>query len=94
MGEIADMMLDGTMCECCGEFMEDIIAGGDAPGFPRYCSAQCAKGRGASDELVAAGKDWNRHSAMDNEWRTNCPTCGKRVAKIGLEQHIAAKHVP
>ena len=43
MGEIADMMLDGTMCEACGEFIDD----GGAAGFPRYCSPQCAGDRGA-----------------------------------------------
>ena len=31
-GEIADMMLDGTLCEGCGEYM-----GGDV-GYPRRCS--------------------------------------------------------
>ena len=31
MGEIADMMLDGEMCENCGDY----LGGGD--GFPRYC---------------------------------------------------------
>jgi hypothetical protein len=41
MGEIADMMLDGTLCECCGAFIDD-----DAPGHPRYCSKECAKARG------------------------------------------------
>ncbi len=33
MGEIADMMLDGTLCECCGVYIDY----GDADGFPRYC---------------------------------------------------------
>lgn len=46
MGEIADMMLDGTLCEGCGEFIE-----GDASGFPRYCSPQCAKDRGVVPEI-------------------------------------------
>lgn len=32
MGEIADMMLDGTLCEGCGEHL-----GSDA-GFPQYCA--------------------------------------------------------
>lgn len=41
MGEIADMMLDGTLCEACGGYM------GEGSGFPGYCSAQCAKERGA-----------------------------------------------
>jgi len=33
MGEIADMMLDGTLCEGCGEFLNN-----DGPGYPCYCS--------------------------------------------------------
>lgn len=48
MGEIADMMLDGTLCEGCGEIMDDMIDGhdededqdeDDAPGYPRRCAA-------------------------------------------------------
>lgn len=31
MGDIAEMMLDGTLCESCGSFI------GEAVGFPRYC---------------------------------------------------------
>lgn len=30
-GEIADSMLDGSMCECCGEYM------GEPCGYPRTC---------------------------------------------------------
>lgn len=41
-GEIAEMMLDGTLCEGCGEWM-----GGEGFGGPRYCSASCARDRGA-----------------------------------------------
>lgn len=46
-GEIAEMMLDGTLCECCGEYIGD----GDS-GYPRYCSEQCARDRGAITEQV------------------------------------------
>ena len=35
MGEIAEMILDGTLCEGCGEVFGDF----DSPGFPRRCSA-------------------------------------------------------
>lgn len=42
MGEIAEMMLDGTLCEGCGVYIE-----GEGEGFPRYCSPQCARDRGA-----------------------------------------------
>lgn len=31
MGEIAEMHLDGTLCERCGEYL------GHAVGYPRYC---------------------------------------------------------
>ena len=38
MGEIAEMMLDGTMCEGCGVFMDDILDGAEPPGFAQRCS--------------------------------------------------------
>ena len=31
MGEIADMKIDGTLCEYCGVLI------GDAIGYPRHC---------------------------------------------------------
>ena len=33
MGDIADMVLDGMMCEGCGDFL------GDGVGYPQYCPA-------------------------------------------------------
>lgn len=41
MGEIAEMHLDGTLCEACGDFI------GEPCGYPRYCSPKCAKQVGA-----------------------------------------------
>lgn len=38
MGEIAEMMLDGTLCQCCGEYIGDSSIGG----VPEYC-ASCSK---------------------------------------------------
>jgi len=35
MGEIADMKLDGTLCEACGAFI------GDEVGYPRYDTVEC-----------------------------------------------------
>ena len=32
MGDIADAMLDGTLCNSCGCALD-----GTAPGFPRWC---------------------------------------------------------
>ena len=52
MGEIADMMIGGEMCEACGVFL-----GGEASGFPRYCSIECAEDRGADASQVATEED-------------------------------------
>lgn len=44
MGEIADMMLSGQMCQQCGEWLagsEDDFGDVEGPGFPRLCPA-CA----------------------------------------------------
>lgn len=58
MGDIADMMLDGTLCECCGVLMEDLIDDAsdeleDAPGHPRRC-ADCG---GDDDGNFSLGDD-------------------------------------
>lgn len=43
MGDIADAMLDGTLCETCGILMEDMTEeGAEPPGYPRQC-ADCAE---------------------------------------------------
>lgn len=34
MGEAAEMMLDGTCCQCCGEFLHD----DDPAGYPVTCA--------------------------------------------------------
>lgn len=40
MGEIAEMMLDGILCQGCGELL--LEEGDDVPGYPRSCAA-CAR---------------------------------------------------
>ncbi len=37
-GDAADLLLDGTFCEGCGEVFDD----GQTPGYPRRCPA-CQK---------------------------------------------------
>lgn len=39
MGDIADMMIDGTLCQGCGVYLE-----GESYGVPRYCSG-CQQGQ-------------------------------------------------
>lgn len=46
MGEIADMILEGTLCEVCGGLVE-----GDASGYPRKCS-DCTSGRSLMGEIA------------------------------------------
>jgi len=36
MGDVADMMLDGTLCQGCGEYL------GDGEGCPMFCES-CSK---------------------------------------------------
>lgn len=43
MGEVAEMMLDGTLCQVCGEFM-----GGAGDGFPVTCAGCRAEQRGGT----------------------------------------------
>jgi len=78
MGEIADMMIDGDLCEGCGVAFDD-----EGQGFPRRCK-EC----GPYDYQVAKKSAPPAPSSK----KTNCPECGKRVKKIGLPQHIQDIH--
>jgi hypothetical protein len=44
-GEIAEMMLDGTLCAVCGVALVE-SADDEPAGFPQYCSEQCARDHG------------------------------------------------
>lgn len=46
MGEIAESMISGEMCEMCGVPLCDDCAD---MGIPMYCSKECAKDRGVKD---------------------------------------------
>jgi hypothetical protein len=49
MGEYADMIIEGCTC-ACGEFI------GDAVGYPRFCSEQCKKDYGGSEQEEEGAK--------------------------------------
>lgn len=76
MGEIADMMLDGTLDAETGEYIGDAnreLYGMESPGFPvTYGDSE-------------AGQNPRRQ-------REPCPHCGKRVKAIGLTDHIRDVH--
>lgn len=79
MGEYAEMMLDGTCCEACGEYL------GFGEGFPAYCSKSCAESRVAYWPAPAL-KD------MKPKPKTKCPECGRRVKVAGLRDHLRDMH--
>ncbi len=56
MGEYADMMLDGTLCQSCGEYL------GDGDGFPVTCSG-CS-----GSDFESSGKT---KKLRNLEWSTN-----------------------
>ena len=99
MGDIADAMLEGDLCEGCGEYME----GGS--GFPQYCSAQCAKGRGVFQcDTPKPRRQRRRPSkekrmlARDRELSAGmrvhpCSKCEEKFKTVGAaRQHEIDKH--
>ncbi len=76
-GDVADAMLDGTLCEICGEFLDD----GDPVGYPVRCSG-CKKEHGAVPLDVK-----HPQKAM-----VLCPVCHKRVKEVGLGRHVKDAH--
>lgn len=78
MGEIAEMMLDGTLCAGCGVHLD-----GEAMGFPVYCAGCRREGR---DFVPDRTRPKNRPSALKHP----CPHCGRRVK--GLADHIRDAH--
>lgn len=84
MGEIAEMMLNGLMCEGCGVFMDDF----EETGYPRYCSKQCARDRG----MVCEPANPDRHQIKERK-PFQCSHCGKRFRKeIAVADHTRAAH--
>lgn len=83
MGEVAEMMLDGTLCEGCGVFLNEA-----APGYPRTCR-ECGaerKSEGKSENVAA-------HQARQAaQKKVPCPTCGRRVKSVGLADHVRDSH--
>ena len=83
MGEIADMMLDGTLCEGCGEYI------GLGGGYSQYCSPQCAADRGVEFDNTFLYERRARGGAE----KVQCPDCGKSCkGEQGVKDHRRAKH--
>ena len=82
-GEIADMMLDGTLCASCGVPLFDSAGSADGVvpwGFPNYCSPQCARDQGAThwkggllcEPRSGTGRIPKREEEMMNDYEKLC----------------------
>lgn len=78
MGDIAEMMLDGTLCEGCGEYLEGV-----GEGFPRYCSACRRQNRYANESFDRPQK----------RVKCTFKGCRRRFTNTeAMEQHSYDKH--
>lgn len=82
MGEIAEMMLDGTLCEGCGVYLP-----GEAQGIPRRCrDCRPTKAERKASNIA-------RHEAEQaRQKKAKCQTCGKRVRLVGMGDHQRDAH--
>lgn len=82
MGEIAEMMLDGCLCECCGVYI------GRGNGFPVRCHA-CAVESKAERKAQNIARNLVEHAAIK---KIACPLCGRKVKAIGMANHYKDSH--
>lgn len=82
MGDIADQIVEGEICQicCCPEGI-DI----PARGYPFTC-AECG-----GDKQQAVNPQ--HHATKGKSPKIKCPYCDKMIAEVGLQQHKAAKHM-
>lgn len=76
MGEYAEMMLDGTLCEGCGCFLQ-----GHGDGVPRYCKG-CRKDRNMA----------RHEAEQQALKKAACALCGKKVKTTGMFDHLKDAH--
>lgn len=93
MGEIAEAMLDGTLCCQCGEYL------GTDNGFATLCAgckreerSQPSVGRGSRYNVKAAPKIQQPGDAIRKGDTMACPFCVKRVKMVGFGQHMLDQH--
>lgn len=79
MGEIAEMMLDGSLCQECGA----VISDGNGEGFAVICGA-CLKDNGDAETKKVNKKPKTKMK------RHPCKICGKSFAV--MSQHLHHTH--
>lgn len=81
MGEIADLMINGDICEQCG-----VELGSEGDGYPRLC-ADCAK---TTLPLTPTARDPLAGRAAP---KVQCPACKRFVKVLGLSDHYRSQHM-
>ena len=84
MGEIADMMLEGQMCQGCGEIL------GQGDGYPVFCKG-CQQEMGI-DQYGDKKTTTKDGGPINRPNKVNCPECNKLVKKAGLAVHRKDVH--
>jgi len=79
MGEIAEMMLDGTLCEGCGCFLNEVPFG-----YPNRCD-DCTK------ERALAKRAPKVKGGLQKQAKVKCE-CGRWIAPRGMQKHIHDFH--
>lgn len=102
MGEYAEMMLDGTCCSSCGEFLDiDGLASGDfePQGFPGLC-ANCAREERRQPRVPRfdrykvknAPKIQQPGDGIRQGSRMSCPFCTAKPKVTGFGDHMIDQH--
>src|SRR5882757_866917 len=91
VGEIAEMMLEGILCEGCGELMDDMVDDTTSPGYPRRC-AGCSPQ--VPQQARRMPKPHIRAEIARNVAKKHvCPRCSKRFTTAhGVKAHLRDKH--
>jgi len=89
MGDIADQIIEGEICQicCCPEGIDV-----EARGYPFTCG-ECG-GEDGKEKLPNQMRTINpqHHATKGTAKKVHCPECNKLVAEVGLQQHMEAKH--
>ncbi len=95
MGEIAEMMLEGFMCEQCGEIIGDIETG-EGQGFPGLCAGCAALPENKHRDDPPAEMHVRQHYRNRGHYRGQhpCPkSCGMTFINArAAQQHARDKH--
>ena len=85
MGEIAEMMLDGTLCAGCGVFLNE-----EPDGYPCFCG-HCQRDGTMKSQLEAEPVRAVPRRQVKQP-KVKC-TCGRWISPVGMQKHLHDYHV-